>query len=499
MLAQATPCEAGVYYLLLDMATPKIPHLAAAHRDPEWVPVDSEEVLAELGRILQSRHFRSCKQGKRFLRYIVEQTLRGNAALLKERLLGAALFDRPPDYATGEDSVVRVQANDVRRRLAAYRAESPQSTAVIIELPVGTYVPSFRKELAAEAAPAEKPNASRIAEPSDGMVAPPGPQLAALPPREREAEGASSPSALAPSAVTSGKVPTRSTWNRALFFFLLGAALAGSLAFLLANRGSRPRAVPALSDKLSASFWEPLLSSPSPVVICLGKTAVYRPSDNLYRRYTRNHPGEFLTNNERLTRALPLAPTDPLRWGDLVAAYSYGFTIGSVRSAVDLAGFLARQQKGYDMRLGVESSFADLRNFPAVLVGAFNNRWTMELNSDLHFTYSEDSGQPGIRERVSPNRSWTWQLDPAGNVLRDYGIVTRQRVWKTGQSVISVGGIGDGGTEAATEMVTRPEELARVLQSLPEGWEKKDLQVVVATDITDGEAGRPRLVAYAVW
>jgi hypothetical protein len=250
---------------------------------------------------------------------------------------------------------------------------------------------------------------------------------------------------------------------------------------------------------LSESFWEPLLSSPTPVVICLGKTAVYRPSDSLYHRYTKTHPGQFLTNNEKLTRPLPLASTDPLHWGDLVSASSYGFTIGSVRSAIDLAGYLAQQHKAYDVRLGVESSFADLRNFPAVLVGAFNNRWTMELNSDLHFTFVEGSGQLGIRERAPSPRSWTWQRDPSGNVLRDYGVVTRQTVWKTGQAVISVAGIGDGGTEAATEMVTKPDELAEVLKLLPGGWEKKNLQLVVSTDMTDGEAGRPRLVAYYLW
>lgn len=466
------------------MASPKIPDLPGTLHDPEPAIVESERVIEELGRVLRSRHFRSCKQGKRFLQYIVEQTLQGNAGLLKERLLGAALFDRAPDYATGEDSVVRVQANDVRRRLKAYYAESTDEVPIVIELPVGSYVPLFRS------AEGERNNvdiSAFHAHTSHDIVAPGPLKVALSEPIER---GDEIPSPVPPA------IRGRRLWS---FVGLMALIVVCCLAFVAAYRWRKPGVAPGSPEKLSDAFWEPLVSSPSPVVIFLGQTAVYRPSDNLFHRYARSHPGEFATDNERLTRALPLAPTDSLRWKDLYLAGNYGFTIGSVRSAIDVAGYLARHSKTYDVRLGTESSFADLRNFPAVLVGAFNNRWTLELTSGLHFSFTENAGQLAIHEEGPVNRSWACQVTASGNVLRDYGVITRQAVWKTGQSVISVAGIGDGGTEAATEMVTKPDEIAEVLSRLPTGWEKKNLQILVSTDITDGEAGRPRVIAYYLW
>lgn len=475
---------AAVYYQANRMATPKIPEFPGSRHDPELFIGEPERVTEELERILGSRHFRSCKQGKRFLQYIVEQTLQGNTGLLKERLLGAALFDRAPDYATGEDSVVRVQANDVRRRLKAYYAESTDVLPVVIELPVGSYVPVLRIAHEREGKSAE-PAPPRILSASSFTVVASNPLPVADPePLEPEMQA---PHEAAPH--------TRRWALAVVTAFILICCVAVALAY----RWRKTDAAPGVPEKLSEAFWEPLVASPSPAVIFLGQTAVYRPTEELFRQYTKSHPGEFVTDNEKLTLALPLDPNDSLRWKDLDLVGNYGFTIGSVRSAIDVAGYLARHSKAYGVRLGTESSFADLRNFPAVLVGAFNNRWTLELTSGLHFSFTEEGGQMRIREEGPANRTWSCLVSPSGSVLRDYGVITRQTVWKTGQSVISVAGIGDGGTEAATEMATKPDELAEVLSLLPAGWEKKNLQVLVSTDITDGEAGRPRVIAYYVW
>jgi hypothetical protein len=78
------------------------------------------EVEAELDRILQSPGFRSSKRSQEFLRYIVITTLDGHLDDLKERVIGHVVFDRLPDYDTGEHSIVRVKANELRKRLAQF-------------------------------------------------------------------------------------------------------------------------------------------------------------------------------------------------------------------------------------------------------------------------------------------------------------------------------------------------------------------------------------------
>ena len=113
-------------------------------------------VEAELARILQSPHFRTSRRSQQFLRYVVEHSLAEQVDRLKERAIGAALFDRPPDYDTGEDAAVRVAANEVRKRLAQYQVETP-GTEVRIELPPGGYHAEFHVLEAPEPAPAPAP------------------------------------------------------------------------------------------------------------------------------------------------------------------------------------------------------------------------------------------------------------------------------------------------------------------------------------------------------
>ncbi|MGA7157408.1 MAG: hypothetical protein WBY53_11195 [Acidobacteriaceae bacterium] len=468
------------------MASPKLPDLPEIGCDQKLFPGDAEAVLEELGRTLQSRHFRSCKQGKRFFQYIVEQTLQGNTSLLKERLLGTALFGREPNYATGEDSVVRVEASDVRRRLEAYRAENTGQSPIVIELPVGSYVPVFRKVPLKDAEAVAQPS---IVSDAEGVVVLSAANVVVLEPDPSEA-----PHSVR--AADGQPIRQRGPW---LLFFLFASLAVGSVVLAMVYPRRRPDTAISAPEKLSEAFWAPLVSSPGPVVVCLGQWVVYRPSDSYYRRYTKTHPGEFVTDYERLTQALPLSSTDLLHAGDIAQASSNGFTIGTLRSAIDLGGYLAQRHKPYVVRVGTESSFAELRNSPAVLVGAFNNRWTLNLTSGLHFRFTENSGELSVSEEAPSNRSWAWKLAPSGSIVRDYAIITRQPIWKAGQSVISVAGLGDGGTEAASEMVTNPNELADVLKTLPAGWEKKNLQIVISTDMTDGEAGRPRLVAYYLW
>jgi hypothetical protein len=102
------------------------------------------EVEAELDRILQSPGFRTSKRSQEFLRYIVVTTLNGHFDDLKERVIGHVVFHRLPDYDTGEHSIVRVKANELRKRLAQFYSEVSEPSVVQIQLPRGSYTPEFR-------------------------------------------------------------------------------------------------------------------------------------------------------------------------------------------------------------------------------------------------------------------------------------------------------------------------------------------------------------------
>jgi len=70
-----------------------------------------------LERILQSSYFRASSRSKQFLRFVVEKKLDGHEDEIKERTIGIELFGRIADFETSGDSIVRVNATDVRRRL----------------------------------------------------------------------------------------------------------------------------------------------------------------------------------------------------------------------------------------------------------------------------------------------------------------------------------------------------------------------------------------------
>jgi hypothetical protein len=96
-----------------------------------------------LREITQGKAFRGSLRSAQFLTYIVEQAIAGNFELLKERVIGAELFQRPPSYDTGADAIVRVTASDVRKRLLQHYDRYGATSDIHISLPIGSYIPEI--------------------------------------------------------------------------------------------------------------------------------------------------------------------------------------------------------------------------------------------------------------------------------------------------------------------------------------------------------------------
>ena len=111
--------------------------------DDAPAPLSLELVLRELESILASSGFVNSPQLSRFLRYTVEQTVQGNSDRLKEYQIGVDVFGRAPSYDTRTDPVVRVQARQLRFKLAGYYAGPGVSDELIISLPKGGYMAHF--------------------------------------------------------------------------------------------------------------------------------------------------------------------------------------------------------------------------------------------------------------------------------------------------------------------------------------------------------------------
>src|SRR5205814_4091060 len=118
---------------------------------------------------------------------------------------------------------------------------------------------------------------------------------------------------------------------------------------------------------LTRQFWAPALASQQPVLICLAKPVVYRPSLALYRRYSSLHPGSFQTEVERSNSVLPLAPNTRVAWSEMVPYSDYGVALGDVEAAVAVSAGMGKFSKPTQVRIGDHYSFEDLHNSPSVV------------------------------------------------------------------------------------------------------------------------------------
>jgi hypothetical protein len=401
-------------------------------------------VLRALDDIRNSKAFRTSKRCKQFLSYIVERTLEGQGDLLKERTLGVELFRRLPTYSTGDDPVVRVEAGEVRRRLKQYYTAEAQSPEVRIEIPVGSYVPGlYWDPSGADAAAAKNPRLRVTAKPLLLVIA------------------------------------------------TTALVVMGVCAIIFAGH---KRVQPA---SVVEGFWAPLLKTPQPVLICLPSPVVYQPSTELYERYTKTHPGTYQTPGERWAAPLNLDPNEQVPWKDMRPYANTYVAKEDAYVAGEMLAVFAGIGKPCQTKSLSTLSIRDLRNSPAFLIGAFSNRWTMELGANLPFYFDQGQGE-FIREHGGAGRFWRSQY-VGGKLTQDYAIVTRQPDSSTGQALIVAAGIERQGTEAAGEFLSRSDYLSNGLRAAPPGWQNMNFQAVLQTDVTDGVAGPAKVVATRFW
>jgi hypothetical protein len=401
-------------------------------------------VRLQLELLVRDELLRSSKRSVAFLRYIVDETLHGHAGDLKERTIGVNVFGKVLTYDTNLDHVVRTAASELRKRLALYYGREEHRRELRISLLPGSYVPQFHVP-ANPSVPTIESHAERGAETIETFA-------------------------------SSDTVAESATATRRLHAITL-RAVAIALVILIAVAASSWQWMKAQPTPQQV-FWRPLLSSGTPVLIAVGDVP----------------GGPPIASAE--TAAAP-APTQ-LGSGPPTVPFADAVTIAR------LAAVLATQGKDFVIRRESSSSFADFRERPVVLVGAFNNEWSLKLTRGLRFSLAMDAAQRMIyiRDREHPEaRQWHWGIDrhpeeterASSKTLHDYALISRTLDSETGHDVIVVGGLYIYGTQAAGEFLADPQ-----MTPLPRAALKgnsRTFQIVLETTVTDGTAGLPRIVA----
>ncbi|HEY1468904.1 MAG TPA: hypothetical protein VGF61_07655 [Candidatus Acidoferrum sp.] len=410
-----------------------------------WTPsseVEKGAVQQQLEKLLSSSLFNSSKRYPSFLRFVVTRVLEGQTDQLKERIIGVEIFGRSADYDTNTDPIVRVTAAEIRKRIEHYYQDPKHSQEIRLFLPAGSYAPQF----------------SWPGHPS-------GLSTALVEAHTRTPELAVLPVPTVPAEAPEQRIFWRG-WKTAIGVALLAMAIA-SVAIWYAMRPT-----------VLKQFWEPFVKSNEPVLFCIADQVQY--------------------STIRLRDAV-----DPQRETTL-SDTMIAIIIDDVSPLVNVAGMLRTYGKTYRVQGESTTSLTDLRRGPSVLIGAFDNTWTLRLTSPLRFHFANDPGmtQFWIEDRANPGkREWTLNRSEQlqTGVYKDYAIVARLVDPNTDQYVVVAAGIGRGGTVAAGEFLVDPHRMDEMLNQVPLDWKRKNLEIVLETQVIQGRSGPPRISAVHVW
>ena len=423
--------------------------------DSSAVDLDPGKVLAQLEAMLQDDVFRSSRRSSEFLKYVVTQALHGSDQI-KERTIGVEVFGRSLSYDTNIDHIVRTAATELRKRLAIYYGDQKHRSELRIGLVPGSYVPRF----------------TAAAEPGMGV---PEPYPAAdHSPRGDALRG---PELLPEPVPAEEGLPARAAPSRRNLLLLAALAVLLVAAALLAVRWLQKPSPEVL-------FWKPVLDTPGPVLLAVGDVPHGPPTLPAL-------PGSA-------AQATPVPSIDP----NPTVPFADAVTIARV------VGALEAQQKRVFIRRESVSSFSDLREGAVVLIGAFNNEWSLRLTHPLRYSLALDPDRSLIYIRDARNpgaRTWSWGTnqprDPARGInsprLDDYALISRIESSETGHPVVVIGGLYTYGTEAAGEFLTDEGLMEQVVRQAPRPGPRGTLQIVLGTTVTDGTPGPPRILAVS--
>ncbi len=163
-----------------------------------------------------------------------------------------------------------------------------------------------------------------------------------------------------------------------------------------------------------------------------------------------------------------------------------------------MAAYFSVNRRTLEYELARNVTLAKLRTRPFVLRGAFNNPLTQKAVSSFRYSLNMDrtSLLRQVVDRQDPSRHWD---APMGELSRDYALVARAPEPQTGQMMVVIAGLGERGTAAATEFLTNPKYMERFAAQTQAGWEHRNIEIVLETELINGDWGEPHIVAKHIW
>ena len=414
--------------------------------------------------------FQGSHRSGQFLDHIVEKALAGNIDSLKERTIGIELFGRIPTYDTGEDSIVRVTASDVRKRLLQHYGRYGATSQIRINLPIGSYVPEITWEGHGKASHFNFSDSPQdLADANLKSAA--GSETLAPVPLEPVATAllTSDPGSPQPKVIS---------WRHWLAVTILFAAVNLVFFAILWNRPFHATA----GRSISVLPWSEFLSSPHSLHLITSDPNIFElqgfTGGQISLPDYANH--NYILEPDKLSPEVRKI-SDTILKGDKSASAT------DPPIAAEIAALAQAANKSIEVRAARNIQFSDLKsddNF--VFLGSpSSNPWTALFSDqlDFQFIFDKDSGQEIIRN-VHPRQNEVTAYVPTAPgwaTGRSYAIIAFVKNPDQGGRALLIAGMNGEGTEAAGKLITDLPRLTAVLRScgLPPFSPPKEFEILL--------------------
>ena len=426
-----------------------------------------EERRALIDRIAFSVQFRRSTRLRDFLLYVGGQALKEGCPEIHEQEIGSRVFGRPPSYDRSQDNIVRVNATELRKRIAIYFLTEGLNEPLILEIPRGGYKPIFRPRPPATATVTEP---VAYAEPSVVNTRP----------------------------SAGGEIRVRSANPATMVWVCFSIALAVACGILWQqNRALRALRNQGINGPAVSALWGDFLHPKQQTDIVLPDASVILSEEFLGSHMSL---GNYLNHN--YLAAAQGADVSADRKADLQMVFNHNLvTLGDFHAAQVILD-LAPAAPSVHLTLARFYQADSLKRNNLVLIGGKKaNPWVRLFDSTMNFSldYDDAHSQTYIANRhpqAGEQAIYTAPMD--ANAFTGYSVVAYLPNPSHTGNVIILAGTDSDATGAAAEFLTSEDTLAK-FRGTSHMRQFSYFEVLLKTARLSGTSFNAEVVAYRIY